>query len=194
MPLFFVTASFHRLRGSSPVFGKPRASFTLLELLAGIAIIAALSGLAIGMGRRTIQASHIARARAELAVLSAVLEEYHRICGDYPQTADSGRFLQSLIGRRGPRDAAISIRPLIELAKFKTAAGRDAFIDVSATLVDPWGQPYRYAYKTEVPWTNSSYLLYSIGSDASDSAALLPGGFPDSDAIANVDNLYANRP
>ncbi len=176
-----------------PGANPARAAFTLLELLAVIAIIAVLAGIVIGVGRRASETGRVARARAELAVLSAVLENYQRTYGGYPQTDDAARLLQSLIGRRGPTNAVISARSLIETAGFTTTDLHDPFTDSSAVLIDPWGQAYRYAYKTQGPWSNSSYVLYSIGPDGRDSAALLPGGFPDQSALVNTDNIYANR-
>ena len=171
----------------------PRSAFTLLELLAVIAIIAALAGIVIGVGRRATEAGKVARAKAELAVLATTLEAYQRNCGDYPQTADAARLLQSLIGRRGPTNAVIATHSLIETARFTTAESRDPFTDSSAILTDPWDQPYRYAYKTQAPWSNSIYVLYSIGPDAKDSPVLLSGGFVDQVSQENADNIHANR-
>ena len=170
-----------------------RAAFTLLELLAVIAIIAVLAGIVIGVGRRANETGKLARAKAELAVLSAALENYQRTYGGYPQTDDAARLLQSLIGRRSPTNAVILARSLIETVRFTTTDLRDPFTDSSTVIIDPWGQAYRYAYKTQAPWSNSSYVLYSIGPDGQDSAALLPGGFPDTSIPANADNIYANR-
>ena len=170
-----------------------RAAFTLLEMLAVLGIIAVLAGLVFGGGQRAVEAGRMARARTELAVLSSALDEYKRICGDYPQTTDPARLLQSLIGRRGPTDAVIAARCLLEISRLTTGQSRDPFSDLTASLVDPWGEPYRYAYKSEAPWNNFSYVLYSSGADRSDSPALLTGGFADVSSPLNTDNLHANR-
>ncbi len=169
-------------------------SFTLLELLAVITLIAILAGIGLGVGRRAIEAGRIARTKAELATLSVALEAYRCACGDYPQTDDAARLLQSLIGRRDPLNTIIAARALIETARFKTAEFRDPFMDSSAVLIDPWDRPYRYAYKTQIPWDNSSYVLYSAGPDGRDSGPLLSGGLIDPAALENADNLCANRP
>lgn len=173
--------------------GKQWRGFTLLELLAVIAIIAVLCGLVIGGGRRANESAKSAQARAELAALAVALEEYQRICGDYPQTDDSARLLQSFIGRRGPRHALIAIHSLIDLTKFSTEPADDPRENPSTALIDPWGRVYRYAYKTQSPWDNSSYVLYSIGPDGRDSAALAAGGFSDPAPRENADNLYAGH-
>jgi prepilin-type N-terminal cleavage/methylation domain-containing protein len=169
------------------------AGFTLLELLIAMSIVAALCATVLGLGRRATDVGYIARAKTELAALSTALDEYQRICGDYPRTNDAARVLQSLIGRRGPRDEVTVVRSLIETARFTVGDHLDPFADSSAVLVDPWGRAYRYVYKTQSPWSNSSCVLYSIGPDGRDSPGLLAGGFIDSAPAANADNLYANQ-
>lgn len=170
-----------------------RAGFTLLELLAVVGIIAILAGLVLGLGRRAVESGKIARAKGELAVLAAALDAYRRSYGDYPQTDDEVRLLQSLIGRRGPLNAVLTGRAFIEAAKFATTGSLDPYSETSAILIDPWDQPYVYAYKSQTPWTNSGFVLYSIGPDGADSPTLLAGGFIDPGPSANTDNLYANR-
>ncbi len=177
------------------------AAFTLLELLAVITLIAVLAGLILGAGRRAVEAGKVARTKTELAVLSAALEEYRRIYGDYPQTDDEASLLQALIGRRGPAaEAGVSGRSLIELARFVITrpatpdAPADPFADASAVLLDPWSRPYVYLYKFPVSgWTNAGFVLYSVGPDGKDWAALLPGGLVDTTPQENADNIYANR-
>lgn len=162
-----------------------RQAFTLLELLAVIALIAILAGIVIGVGPRASGAGKTARAKAELVALGAALEAYRLAYGDYPRTDDERQLHRALLGQRGPAsDAAITGRALIETARF-TIAG-----DV---LLDPWARPYVYAYKSAAPWNNSSYVLYSIGPDGSDSPTLLAGGFPDVAPAVNADNIHANR-
>lgn len=171
-----------------------RAAFTLLELLAVITLIAVLAGLVLGVGRRASESGKSARARAELAALSAALENYRRLHGDFPQTDDEPRLLQSLIGKRGPTGLAVNGRAMLELARFTTAGALDPFSNAAAELIDPWGQPYVYAYKKPASgWTNSGYVLHSAGPDGRDSAALQPGGFVDPIPPENADNIQANR-
>ena len=175
----------------------PRASpaFTLLELLAVIAIISLLTGLVIGVGRRAFESGRAVRAKAELAALSGALEVYRRTYGDYPQTNDSARLLQSLLGRYDPSDAIITTgRTVIETNRFTTVDGTDPAVNPGAQLADPWGWAYLYVYKTpSTGWTNPGFVLYSAGPDGSDSPALLTGGFVDPAPQSNTDNLYAGR-
>jgi len=168
-------------------------AFTLIELLTVLAIVAILSAIVLGAGRRATEAGRISRARAELAALAAALEGYRRQHGEYPVTGDAAVLLQSLIGRQGPTQAAISSRLRLDLTRFVTDADKDPFSAADAVLVDPWGQPYRYVYKVPAAgWTNPGYVLYSIGPDGRDAPALLAGGEPDAAADANRDNLHAN--
>lgn len=61
-------------------------------------------------------------------------------------------------------------------------------------LLDPWNHSYRYAYKSQAPWTNPGYVLYSAGPDGLANEALRAGGYPDPVPGVNADNLWANRP
>jgi general secretion pathway protein G len=178
----------------SPACCLVARAFTLIELLAVLTIIAILSSIVLGAGRRATEAGHAARARAELAALSAALEAYKLQHGDYPRTNDGATLVQSLLGRIAPTGAALSPagRAHLEAAKFSFSPA-NPFDDANAVLLDPWGRPYRYAYKTATPWTNPSFVLHSAGPDGDDAPVLRPGGFADASATANADNLYANR-
>ena len=186
--------------------------FTLLELLAVIAIIAVLTGIVIGVGRRASEAGKVARAKAELAALSAALESYKRHYGDYPRTGavqnsasggpsasdGPGILFNALAGRRGPRETltAVDGRALVEFAKFNLQTSvlpNPGDTDQLANaFVDPWGRRYLYAYRTTGSWTNPSFVLLSVGADGL-TAALPETGFIDVAPAENADNLYANR-
>ncbi|MBX3751370.1 MAG: prepilin-type N-terminal cleavage/methylation domain-containing protein [Opitutaceae bacterium] len=171
----------------------PHRAFTLLELLAVLAIIGALAGLMLGVGSHVFTRAKRTRAEGELATLAAALETYRRRHGDYPCTADAAALLQALLGRRDPLNRPITAPAVIDLAHFAPTAGTDPQADPAARLVDPWGNPYDYAYRTLDPWENSGYILQSAGPDGVIYHALLPGGFI---AIAhpdNADNVIAPR-
>jgi len=159
-----------------------------------LGVIALLSGIVLGVGRHAADNAKAARARAELAALSTALESYKLALGDYPRTNLPDHLLQALIGRRGPDDQAANGPSLIEPARFSTAAALDPYLNNAAMLLDPWEQPYRYAFKSQAPWTNPTYVLWSAGPDGKDTTTLLSGGFPDTTAPGNADNLYANQP
>jgi general secretion pathway protein G len=182
---------------SAPTQLRPVRSvgaFTLLELLVVLGLIAILTGLVLGAGRRASDASKAGRARAELSALAAALDAFRLAHGDYPRTDDPARLLQALIGKRGPDHQVLNGRAFLEVARFRTEAALDPFTDDSAVLLDPWDRPYRYAYKSQAPWGNPSVVLYSPGPDGADTATLASGGFPDRSAAGNADNLYADQP
>lgn len=65
--------------------------FTLLELLTVIAVIAILAALSVGAIRGAKERGMIARSRGELAAVSAALEQFKTLHGDYPQTGAFGQ-------------------------------------------------------------------------------------------------------
>jgi prepilin-type N-terminal cleavage/methylation domain-containing protein len=169
-------------------------AFTLIELLTVLAIIAVLAGLVIGAARRGSESGRIARAKAELAALSAALESYRRTYGDYPQTDDGARLLQSLLGQRGPTGAPLQDRAFIELVRFSTNSVADPTLDSTVALIDPWGRPYLYIYKVPPDgWINPSFVLYSLGADGLDTPGMIGGRDADPLSPGNADNIYANR-
>jgi len=174
-------------------------AFTLVELLAVLALLGVLMSAAVGGGRWALRRGQVARAQGELAALAAALEGYKRQHGDYPRTSGAGgaggaQLLQSLLGARGPSGGALNPRgrAWIDLAHFTMRDGLDPLSAPEAELVDPWGTAYVYVYK-EPPgaWANPSFVLYSAGPDARHNAALLSGGYPQRDLDENRDNLYA---
>ena len=94
-----------------------KSGFTLIELLAVMAIIAILAGLGAkgySLARRQTQES---RAKAELEILRAALEEYRIEFGRYPQ--------QNTAGNLPNLDIITNAVEGVELR-------------------DPWGAPYQY--------------------------------------------------
>ncbi len=167
--------------------------FTLIELLTVITIVAILSSIVFGLGRRVSEGGRISRASAELATLSVALEGYRQVHGDYPRTDDAAQMLQALIGRRDPLMNQMQSRALLDPAAFVTERQGDPFMDEGIRLTDPWGQPYRYTHRSLAFWTNASYVLYSAGPDGVADQTLVAGGYPDLGAPLNHDNIYANR-
>ncbi len=185
----------------------------MLELLAVIAIIAVLAGIVLGVGRRATEAGKTARAKAELAALSAALEAYRRTYGDYPRilsdshstdTAAGQALYAALNGQRGPQLSAANFpaqqRVLLELSRFTLASPTAA--DTAANLVlDPWGNPYRYAYNPGAGWKYSSFVLVSAGPDGNMTLPIPGDGLISAAYEAtqldgrplNLDNIYANR-
>lgn len=172
---------------------QPTSGFTLLELLIVLTLLGILTSLVIGVARRAAESARTARTHAELVALTAALDSYKLSYGEYPRTDLSARLLQSLIGKRGPTYLSVTGPSLIDAARFNTGGMMDPFTSEAAELLDPWSRPYRYAYRSQMPWSNPVYVLYSVGPDGNASATLLSGGYPDYPAAGNVDNIYANR-
>ena len=154
-----------------------------------IAIIAVIGSYILGVGQSSSQAALSARAAAELTTLSAALEAYRIVYGDYPRTADPAVLLQSLIGKIGPTGAVVERRSMIDVAHLSVSGDLDPFTTVTANVVDPWAQPYHYAYKSSAPWNQPGYVLFSGGPDQQH-APLLSGGSMDGASPENLDNIH----
>ena len=125
-------------------------------------------------------------------MLAAGLESYNRHFGDYPHTASSEILLQCLIGKRGPLGMVVNVRTFFSLGLLRTKLERDPYFSEIAVCVDPWGEPYRYAYKTVSLWSQPGFVLFSSGPDHVHSE-LSAGGKVDESTPANIDNIYAGR-
>lgn len=152
-----------------------RASFTLLELVAVLAIVGVLGALVLGAAEGARQRARRSRARAELALLAQALEAYRLQYGDYPQTggfASKGagvdahdpvsadcaeaKLFNALLGRLGPRCTALTDRhggPALGRAFHDAANGpalenRDAFPTADADAANAFLDPWgrRYRY------------------------------------------------
>jgi general secretion pathway protein G len=181
-------------------------AFTLIELLTVIGIIAILAAITFGVVKGVNERAAIGQAKAELASLAQALEAYKLQYGDYPQTTDRAIFLQSLIGRKGPKGADITGKTLIEVAKFTlSTTGGDPIATNTLYLLDPWGRQYNYYYKATSSWTAPSYVVMSPGPDGylysttaatgSYTALLNVDGTFKSDVATNsgsADNIYSN--
>jgi prepilin-type N-terminal cleavage/methylation domain-containing protein len=113
-------------------------AFTLIELLAVIAIIAILAGLLLNTAGYIQKKGAMSRAETEIAALTVALENYKTDNGDYPQgTNVSGVnapgsnifLLNSLMPTNG--------KVYFEFNKSMTSAGN---------VVDPFGENYGYQY------------------------------------------------
>lgn len=107
---------------------RPRRGFTLLEILIVIGLIAALAG-AIMAGLMGGQDS-ANRKIVELFVTQTVntpLQSYRLSMGKYPSTAEG-------------------LKALIEAPSGAGSKWRGPYLEDASKIVDPWGQPYQYAY------------------------------------------------
>jgi prepilin-type N-terminal cleavage/methylation domain-containing protein len=167
-----------------------RAGFTLIELLFVVGILTILSLIAVGVGHALASKARSGQASAELAALSSALESYKQAFGDYPRTGSNAELLQALIGKRGPTGAVISGHAFLDTTHLLLSA--DPFADATAQCLDPWEQPYHFAYRTDSPWTHLGFVLYSSGPDML-SAPLLAGGEVNDSAATNRDDIFLER-
>lgn len=160
--------------------GEATSGFTIIELLTVIAIIGILMSIAVTVGRGIQERAKIARAKAEMAVLAAALEQYKAHYGDYPWTLapplgtvgdtskwDGGSVLfNAVAGVLRPtgdvvRDAdgqPVLGRVFVELSKFELWSTDEALIPDPANPApvvnwfnDPWGNWYYYHYRRGAP-------------------------------------------
>lgn len=209
------------------------SGFTLIELLMVIAVIAILAGITFGISNGVQNAKARAMAKAELAVLSQALELFKSRNGDYPwvsgdpaQAEENGKLLfQALVGwmeftRSGvvtnfdvktvapPTGAAYVDISKLTYVNLTQTNDFNPEIDLSASptnyaFLDPWGNPYVYAYgKTGVgnTWEVFGYHLYSTGADGSQlssivdaSTGVMDSDFRESGSGENADNIYAGE-
>lgn len=124
---------------------NPVAAFTLLEILVVLAIVGLLAGLAITNVDKIFGTSQVGVAKLFVSqTLSAPLNLYRIHMGNYPSTAEG---LQGLVTAPGT----------------KADKWSGPYIEGSKVPLDPWGEPYQYAF----PGTRNKdkYDLWSKGPD-----------------------------
>jgi len=182
------------------VHRRPRHAFTLVELLAVIALVAIICGTVLGLAGGVYERTAGARAKTELAVLAQAIEAWRSAYGDYPPGADPAVLFEFLTGRRGPQNQVLDPpgRAFIESDRFVLKAADPAA--PGNLLLDPWDQPYHYVYfaRSQGGRSTSGYALFSGGPDgrvkpddppaSGDSA-----GVPDLSAPENADNLLSTQ-
>ena len=159
----FVIPSSFDIRASS--FGG-RAAFTILELLIVITIIIALAGLILATVGYVQKNGARSRAEAEMAGMSAALENYKADNGIYPNTSNTTSFTSSDSNQANYKAASLDLYKALtgqnadgtsiagqkNYMAFKSATvGRaDMTSDVSAGnqvlyIRDPFGNSYGYS-------------------------------------------------
>lgn len=185
-----------RAGGASPESPFNKGGFTLVELLAVMAILLLLIGLTIGLSSGVAAKRAEARAQADLAALGTALEKCRSAIGDYPWVSanpvsgnsvmnrGAAEMLQVLTGHRSVDPARPQLRKSTVFLDVQALEYGGPAYDPNgdadpggAYPVDPWGNPYLYLYNPSYPkassvWKNPGYILLSAGPDG---AVSLPG-------------------
>ena len=170
-----------------------RKAFTLVEVLAAIAIIGVLAAMTLGLYGYVKVARSEAKARGDIAVMKAKLEEFKNLYGEYPMaqgnSADDWQrtLFDALTGKKVlERDTSSTTgKPKykwsaeIDEKKRKPLVGENEIITDSVYaetptvpakwFVDPWGNPYQYRFgkltngRPDAAWENPGFLIISAG-------------------------------
>lgn len=107
----------------------PERGFTLVELLAVVAIIAILAGLTLAGLGYVQQKGARSRAEAEVAAICSAIDRFHADFGTYPVCETS--LFEELTGQGELNTNTLYIQPTLES---KTAG----------VFMSPWGEAYKY--------------------------------------------------
>jgi prepilin-type N-terminal cleavage/methylation domain-containing protein len=180
-------------------FGKPsrRDSFTLIELLTVIAIIAILAGLVLFAASSVMRTAGRDRARTEIAAMASALESYKTDNGAYPSAPNFGSaasyfgvvptssgglyqqssqiLYQSLTGQMNYGDAPPTVASGVKIYFVfkKSQLGNDTAGGGPIYIKDPFGNSYGYfsGSSVNVPYNGTnSFDLWSTAGDATGTA------------------------
>lgn len=124
------------------------SGFTLVELLVVIAIIGVLAAMVLQTAGYVQKKGATSRAEAEIAGLSAALENYKAEMGDYPEGTATNNTTNTNDGINQFLRAALSPATGKVFFEFPKGMGPKG-ADLSATnvvIMDPWGKTYCYQY------------------------------------------------
>lgn len=162
------------------------AGYSLVEILVVLAVILILGGITFGTAAGVQSARMKSIAKAEIALITQSLSRFHAKYGDYPITEGAEKnsitLSKALLGWKVFRGNPVQMVDLkdvppegvtsfIELSKILYEGNlplSDKLMPKNIQLIDPWGNPYVYAYKESKNWDNYSFVLYSKGPDGAD--------------------------
>ena len=162
------------------------SGYSLLEVMGVLTILVILGGISYGTFSGIQAAKMKSIAKAEIALISQALNSFYSKYGDYPVTEGVEKnaitLSKSLLGWKIFKGNPPKMIDLTEIPP----EGIEAFIEVSKLLytgnlslsdkaipnnvqfIDPWGNPYVYAYKDSKNWDNYTFIIYSKGPDGID--------------------------
>jgi general secretion pathway protein G len=125
---------------------KREQGYTLVELLVVIAILGLLAAIATPQVIKYLNHARVGTAKTEVESLSSALDLFKLDVGRYPSTEEG---LSALV-----------------TAPAGVATWNGPYIKKTASLTDPWGQPFHY----RSPGEHGEFDIYSYGSDSEDKA------------------------
>ncbi|MFW5996835.1 MAG: type II secretion system protein GspG [Verrucomicrobiota bacterium] len=133
-------------------------NFTLIELLAVIAIIGILAGIVISVSNLAGSQASISKCKSQMSQLETALQQYKDDQGYYPVQDDSDDepFTWDVLHENEPDSTD---DPYIDPDQFD--------INQDNELIDPFGAAFRYRYPGD--HNTDSYDLWSYGPDGESS-------------------------
>jgi general secretion pathway protein G len=131
---------------------RPRAGFTLIEVLLVMAILVILGSLAGGMFIRVKQNADVSAARAQIGLFKQPIHMFQLNTNQFPTTAQG---LDALLN------------PPADLANANKWQG--PYMDQNPLPLDPWGQPYQYMCPGRA--NPDTFDIWSVGPDGQDNTA-----------------------
>jgi len=175
--------------------GKKKYGFTLLELLAVIAIIGVLTSIilpTIGVVQRKAKSS---KAETMIQSMSIAAKMFESDYGYAPLPAGfggatHGKLLYDALGVRHPSSPAGDVGPYIEFKSKDLATSGNSYM-----VIDPWGTQYYYygdddgGVTGDAPWHNVfSFDMFSLGPDKTTSGNAGSGGSTEGTADDDINN------
>ena len=130
--------------------------FTLMELLIVLLIMGMLASIAVPQVIKYLGRAKTDMAELQIEALSMSLDFYKLDVGQYP---DQQQGLEALVSKPGNIDNWFG-----------------PYVKKSASLIDPWGEPYQYT----IPGEAQAFDLISLGADKK------VGGEGDNKDVSNV--------
>ena len=124
-----------------PPMGRRSRAFTLIELLAVIAILGLIAAFAVPQVLKWVSGARSDSARIQIEALGASIDLYRLEVGTFPPT------LEALVEKPNGVDK-----------------WNGPYIKKKVVPKDPWGNDYVYRY----PGSNGEYDLISLGADNSE--------------------------
>ncbi len=146
---------------------RRQSAFTLIEVLAVIAIVVIVAGIVIGGAGAANRKAAEAKARSEISKFEIAVQQYKRDHGylpsdDFDSVTDDHEITRSFLVSSDGEERYLKLN--LDELRFSGNYWRD-----------PFGQPYRY----EMPGSKNpeSYDVWSLGADGDDDTADDIGNF-----------------